>query len=111
MSQHREPTDRAEPQKKHVQDGSRAGTLVVNTPPRLHRAELEIHAVGSPWAGACAPVRERGAGERARYDVVFPGLDPGPYEFRVLGSKSGVVVPIVITPGAVVETWLDAPVD
>jgi hypothetical protein len=88
-----------------------SGALVVNTTPRLHRAQLEIHAVGSPWAGAVAPVRERRAGASSHYAGVFARLDPGRYEFRLLGSRAGVVVPVVIRPGSVVETWLDAPVD
>jgi hypothetical protein len=88
-----------------------SGALVVNTTPRLHRAQLEIHAIGSPWAGAIAPVRESRGGTCSRYAGVFARLDPGRYEFRLLGSRSGVVVPVVIRPGAVVETWLDAPVD
>jgi hypothetical protein len=87
------------------------GALVVNTPPRLHRTELEIHSVGAPWSGPHTAVRECQAGAEIRYAGVFRRLDAGDYELRVLGAGSGVVVPIVIRPGAVVETWLDAPID
>ncbi len=91
--------------------GGISGALIVTTPARLHGTEIEIRPQGAPWSGAHTAVRERRSGERAHYAGVFPRLDAGGYELRVLGAASGVVVPIVITPGTVVETWLDAPVD
>lgn len=94
-----------------VDIGGISGALVVTTPARLHGAEIEIRAEGEPWSGAHAVVRRHLAGGGAHYAGVFPRLDAGSYEFRVLGAGSGVVVPVAITPGMVVETWLDAPVD
>ena len=87
------------------------GALVVHTPPRLHHTALEIHAAGTPWTGDHTAVHARRDDERVRFEGVFSRLDPGAYELRVLGSATGVVVPFVIRPGVVVETWLDAPVD
>ena len=96
-----------------VREGHDAGTgaLVVNTPARLHHAELELHSVGAPWAGAHVAVQERRAGSHVRYAGVFPRLEAGDYELHVVGATGGVVVPVAIRAGAVVETWLDAPVD
>jgi hypothetical protein len=56
-------------------------------------------------------VHERCEDVRVHFEGVFSRLDPGAYELRVLGCATGVVVPIVIRPGVVAETWLDAPVD
>lgn len=89
----------------------RAGSLIVHTPARLHRTALELHAEGAPWIGPHTAVHELHEDGRVHYEGVFSRLDAGPYELRVRGSRSGVVVPIVISPGAVVETWLDAPID
>jgi len=102
------PTDTGHPT---VVVDAASGALVVHTPPRLHRAALEIHAAGTPWAGTHTAVHERREDERVHFEGVFSRLDPGAYELRVLGSATGVVVPIVIRPGVVAETWLDAPVD
>jgi len=90
---------------------ARVGALVIHTPPRLDRAAIEIHAVGAPWTGVTALVREQKVAERGRFEGVFPRLEVGLYELRILGARSGVVVPVAITEGAVAETWLDAPVD
>lgn len=89
----------------------RVGALVVHTPVRLHRSAIEIHAAGAPWTGTAALVRERKVADCLSYEGVFPRLEVGLYELRMLGAASGVVVPVAITEGAVVETWLDAPVD
>lgn len=91
--------------------GERVGALVIHTPVRLHRAAIEIHAAGAPWSGTTTLVRERRVAECVSYEGVFPRLEVGLYELRILGAASGVVVPVAITEGAVVETWLDAPVD
>jgi hypothetical protein len=89
----------------------RVGALVVHTPVRLHRSAIEIHAAGAPWTGTTALVRERRVADCLSHEAVFPRLEVGLYELRMLGAASGVVVPVAITEGAVVETWLDAPVD
>lgn len=94
-----------------VPGDARVGALVIHTPARLDRTAIEIHPMGAPWAGVRALVREQKVPERGRYESVFPRLEVGLYELRVLGARSGVVVPVAITEGAVVETWLDAPVD
>jgi hypothetical protein len=89
----------------------RVGALVVHTPVRLHRSAIEIHAAGAPSTGPTALVRERRVADCLSHEAVFPRLEVGLYELRMLGAASGVVVPVAITEGAVVETWLDAPVD
>ena len=88
-----------------------AGAIVVLTPPRLDGTEIEIRPEGSPWSGAHAAVRERRSPDGVRYAGVFPRLDAGGYELRVLGGRNGVILPISVTAGTVVETWLDAPVE
>jgi hypothetical protein len=91
--------------------GAGTGALVVTTPARLCGREIEIHADGQPWRGDHTAVRERHAGAAVRYAGVFPGLRAGGYELRLRGVPHGVVLPIAVCEGAVVETWLDAPVD
>jgi hypothetical protein len=91
--------------------GGTTGAIVVITPPRLHGAEIEIRHEGAAWSGAHTAVRERRAGDRVQFAGVFPRLDAGAYELRMLGRRSGVILPVSVDAGAVVETWLDAPVD
>jgi hypothetical protein len=87
------------------------GSIVVVTPPRLDGAWIEIRPEGQDWSGYHTSVRRRHSAGRDEFAGVFAALDAGSYELRVLGRRHGVVVPVVVGAGDVVETWLDAPVD
>ncbi len=86
--------------------GSGAGALLVDAPPRLLGAEIEVvfrptgrrdHAVVEEWAAHGA----------ARSVALFPELAPGPYE--VLGADSHVVAVVHVVEGAVVTTHMPQP--
>ncbi len=89
--------------------GGDAGALVVSTSARLVGAEIEIRADGDEWRGTHTAVRERRVAGRVQYAGVFPRLDAGEYELRVLGDHRAAAQRIHVGPGVATETWLDAP--
>jgi hypothetical protein len=90
--------------------GGDAGALVVVTTEELHYKEIEIRVVGEPWAGAHTAIRERRQGSRVQFAGVFPRLDAGLYELRVLGRHDDGIT-ILVAPGVVNELWMGAPRD
>jgi hypothetical protein len=105
------PMGTSEPGTVVLDIGGTTGAIVVITPPRLDGCEIEIRPEGASWEGQHTAVRQRRAGDRVQFAGVFPALDAGEYELRVLGRGGGIVLPVSVAAGAVVETWLDAPVD
>jgi hypothetical protein len=89
--------------------GGTAGALVVSTPPTLAGEEIEIRLQGAPWRGAHTAVRERRLPDRVRYAGVFPRLDAGGYELRLVGADEVDGLRIWVTAGIATEAWLDAP--
>jgi hypothetical protein len=84
--------------------GGTVGAAAVYVPESLDGREIEIRAVGSPWAGQHVAVRERTLADGSVWAALFPSLPEGAYEIRVRHGAAGEPTTLVDVAGARVAT-------
>ena len=85
--------------------GPGAGALVLNTPPELNGAEIDISLAGSDNRHTHSVVRPRHVAGGTQYAAIYPSLFPGRY--TIWRAADVPATTAIITAGAVTMADLD----
>jgi len=87
--------------------GGGIGAAVVTADPANEGRELEIRRVGTPWSGRHVAFHQRRTAQGQVVAAVFPQLDAGDWEVRVIDA-GGPARPLSVRGGAVTTMDLKA---
>ncbi len=85
--------------------GPGVGALILNTPPELNGAEIEISLSGSDGRRTHSMVRPRHVAGGTRYAAVYPGLPAGEYTVRDPADDMPVATVTIKEGAAATAGW------